>query len=180
MFTYLLVAALAHRPLSHRKWLNGTAVAVQVLVGIALVASMLYGSDKDVEARVKSPYYGVWSVEEYAVDGKALPPSLTEVTRWRRVILDDPQVFTLQYVDAPQDWFLLDLDQASQSFTLTKRGDAKWKAEFSYQHPERDILIFDGQLDGHQIHARLRRIDESRLPLTSAGFHWISEYANQR
>lgn len=135
---------------------------------------------KNVKAwAVKSPYYGVWSVEEYAVDAKVLPPSFTEATRWRRVILDSPKAFGVQYVDAPQRGFFLDLDQGKQSFTLKKRGDEKW-AEFSYQHPQEDMLVLDGHLDGHQIHAQLRRMDESRLALTSTGFHWISEYANQR
>lgn len=170
----------AHRPLSRRKWLNWTAVAAQVLIGIGLAGSMLHMFNKEVKARVKSPYYGVWSVEQYAVDGTVIPPSLTEATRWRRVILDSPQVFTLQYVDAPQTWFLLDLDQGKQSFTLTKRGDEKWKAVFSYQHPTGNILIFDGQINGHNTHAQLRRMDGSRFTLTSTGFHWISEQANQR
>lgn len=171
----------ADRPPSRRKSLNRTAVVLQLLCGIALAATMLNNFQKDVKARaVKSPYYGIWSVEEYVVDGEVQPPSLAEATRWRKVILDNPQRLGVQYVDAPQQSFFLDLDQGKQWFTLKKRGDEKWKAEFSYQHPQEDMLLFDGQLDGHQVHAQLRRTDTSRFVLTSAGFHWINEYPNQR
>jgi hypothetical protein len=169
------------RPLFRRRWLNRTVLGLQLLAGVGLASLFLYGSHQNArELAIKSPYYGVWSVEEYAVDGNVQPATLSEVTRWRRVILDFPQRLTLQFVDAPQQKFLMNLDQYKQSLTLTKLGDDNRKTELAMQHPSNDVLILDGLLDGHRIHAKLHREDERKFLLTSRGFHWINEYPNNR
>lgn len=50
---------------------------------------LLYPSDASKEQwgnfSQRPPFYGIWTVEELAVDGVARPPLLTDATRWRRV-----------------------------------------------------------------------------------------------
>jgi uncharacterized membrane protein YphA (DoxX/SURF4 family) len=162
--------------LFQRKWLNHSVWALQVLLGLFLACTAThYFYQEKKEYTAKPPYYGVWSVEEYAVDGTPKPPLLTDATRWRRVIFDYPGRVGVQLMDAPQQRFILALDADKKSFTLSKRGDDKWKANFSYQDPDRDRLELQGQFDGHQVHARLHREEESKFLLTSRGFHWINE-----
>jgi len=35
-----------------------------------------------------NPFYGIWSVDEFAADGEVRPPILTDNLRWQRVIFD--------------------------------------------------------------------------------------------
>ena len=174
--------ALSHPPLFQRRWLNrivaywfarGLTIAV-----LTLGSSVLTRIAKQFAAR--SPYYGAWSVDEYVVDGNSRPLSFSDTTRWRRVIFDYPQRLTVQFVDAPQEKFWLQLDQSKKSFTLKRLGDENPKAEFTLQDPGQGVLILDGQLDGHRIHAKLHREDERKFLLTSRGFHWINEYPQNR
>lgn len=169
------------RPFFQRRWLDRAVLTLQLLAGVGLTSLFLYGSHQNArELATKSPYYGVWSVEEYAVDGNVQPATLSQVTRWRRVILDFPERMTVQFVDATQQKFWLKLDQSKKSFTLTKLGDDTGEIEFALQHPSEDVLILDGPLDGHRIHARLRREDERKFLLTGRGFRWINEYPDNR
>lgn len=164
-----------------RRWLNWIVVAVQILFGLGMGVTMLYGYRQQAkEFAVRPPYYGVWSVDEYTADGAVRPPLLSDTTRWRKVILDFPERASIQFMDAPQERFILALDQNKKSFTLTKRGNENWKANLSYQDLGQDRLELNGQFDGHQIRAHLHREDESKYLLTSRGFHWINEYPFNR
>ena len=168
-------------PLFRRKWLNRTALALQLLCGLVLASLMLYGFHQNAkEMAIKPPNYGIWSVEEYAVDGNLRPRVLADGTRWQRVIFDYPERLSVQPMDGPQERFMLKLDEAKKSFTLTRRGDANWKAAFSYRDAGKDVLLLEGQFDGHKVTATLHREDESKFLLTSRGFHWINEYPFQR
>jgi hypothetical protein len=170
-----------YAPLFRRRWLNRTVLTLQLLCGLALTSLALYISHQQVkEMAVKPPYYGIWSVEEYAVDGNPQPLLLTEATRWRRVLFDSPERLSVQPVDGPQERFMLKLDQSKKSLTLSKRGDPNWKADFSYRDGGKDVLLLEGKFDSHKISATLHRVDESKVLLTSRGFHWINEYPMNR
>ena len=182
LFIFQRPARLSHPvPLFRRRWLNRTVLAVQLLCGVALASVTLYFSHQQAkEMAVKPPYYGIWSVEEYAVDGNPQPLVLTNATRWRRVLLDSPERLSVQPIDGPQERFMLKLDQSKKSFTLTKRADPNWKADFYYRDGEKDVLLLEGELDSHKVSAKLHRVNESEVLLTSRGFHWINEYPFNR
>ena len=59
---------------------------------------------------------------------------------------------------------------------MSKPNDWMWRTEFTYDNPQPDVLTLKGQMDGHQIAATLRRVDESQFLLLNRGFHWINEY----
>ena len=59
-------------------------------------------------------------------------------------------------------------------------GDPRPKAEFKYIRPEPDRLSLDGSYEGQSLRVELARIDHSKLPLISRGFHWINEYPYNR
>jgi hypothetical protein len=168
-------------PLFRRKWLNRAVLVLQLLAAFGYATLALYGSHQQNEqAAIKPPHYGIWTVEEYSVDGKVLPPSLSEANRWRRVILDHPERLTVQYVDSPQERFFLKQDRDKSSVTLNRRGDPNWKSELFYHEVDPDTIELQGKFDSHQMHARLHSVGESKFLLTSRGFHWINEYPNNR
>ncbi len=168
-------------PLFQRRWLSRAFVVLLLLFGLTIAVTGIMGAHQTVkQLAVRSPYYGVWSVDEYMVDGNVRLLSFTDTTRWRRVIFDYPQRLTVQFVDAPQEKFWLQLDQSKKSFTLERPGDQDHKAEFKFQDPGQGVLIIDGQLEGHHIQAKLHREDERTFLLTTRGFHWINEYPQNR
>lgn len=168
------------RPLFQRAWLNRAALVLRTVFIAGFSIYWLYSSYKiDVEYNglaSKTPFYGIWEVEEYAVNGQVRPPLITDASRWRRLVFEDPTflgVHTMRQ-ERPQ-YYVLQLDSNQKRFVLTKHKDPEWRSVLSYQQPRPDLLTVAGTIDGQKITARLHRIDESKFPLLSPGFHWISE-----
>ena len=167
--------------LFQKKWLNRGAWALQVVLGLYLaVMGLHYFHQEKKEFAVKPPYYGIWSVDEYVMDGNPHPPLLTDNLRWRRVILPFRGVMAVQLMDASRRPFSLALDQDKKLLTLSKFQEKTWEGDFSYQETAPGSLELDGKLDGHHIHAKLHREEESKFLLVSRGFHWINEYPYNR
>ena len=168
------------RPLFKRKRLNQIALAVQVLFGVVLLSRNLYHRQQDVrevaEARAQTPLYGIWSVEEFTVDGQVRAPLLTDPLRWQRIIIESPDVVTVQPMSSSPQYFDLSVDSRSKSFNMRKPNEWMRRADFTYENPQPDVLTLKGEMDGHQIEARFRRSDESQFLLLNRGLHWINEY----
>jgi hypothetical protein len=166
------------------RWLNVAVIAVRTLLVIGFASGTLWqayeSSKKFGDNAPRSPLYGIWNVEEFAIDGKVHPPLATDDSRWRRVIFDYPTLLGVQLMSNSRQRYVLGLDAEARRIALTKRDDPNWKAEITYQQPDSDTLMLDGKLDGHSIKAKLRRTDPSQFLLVSRGFHWINEYPFNR
>ena len=167
-------------PLFRRKGANRLALALQVAFAFYLLTTTLYASHQRLkQASIEPPFYGIWSVREYAVEGE-VPGSPADASHWKAVIFDFPERLTVQPLSgAPQRYFLK-LDQQKKTMDIVKRIDPAWKTELVYENPQPDILSLRGQVDGHQVHVKAHRIDPSKFLLTSRGFHWINEYPYQQ
>jgi uncharacterized membrane protein YphA (DoxX/SURF4 family) len=161
--------------------LNRIAVALQVLFAVVLLSNDLYHSQRAIselnQARRTTPLYGIWSVEEFTVDGQLRPPLLTDPLRWQRLVVEENGTATVQPMSGAPGYFSLKVDPTRKSFVLSKPNDWMWRAELAYENPQPDRLILRGQLDGQPVTATLRRFDESRFLLLNRGFHWINETA---
>src|SRR5215471_2902424 len=174
------VEAAAAPPLFHRLWLNRSLLGLQLLLCVVFATTDLYrsyGRAKEYGFLAPNPpLYGIWSVEEFTVDGELRPPLLTDDLRWQRVIFDRyPGVVAMQKMSGERVRYVLDLDVAKKKFTLSKRADPKWKSELTVEQPQPELVLLDGKMDGRQVHAKLRRQPESKFLLLSRGFHWINE-----
>ena len=164
-------------PLFQSKWLNRGLLVSQLVLGLFLATLSLCLSDQySKQEAVKPPLYGAWLVEEYAIDGQSKPPLTTDSTRWRRMFVEFPGWVVIQSMTDELQGFGVKVDETTKSLAFSKRIDSNWKAELTYQNPQPDLLILEGQLGGHRLNAKLRRVDESKFLLTSRGFHWINEY----
>lgn len=176
--------AVEYPQLFQRKWLNRGALALQILFGLYLVGSSLYQvrdqSKQYGSTAPKPPLYGIWMVDEFSVDGQVRPPLMTDATRWQRVIFQFSGVITIQPMSGANQYFTLDISTENKTFSLGKRNDADWKAEFSFEETEPELLMLSGEVDGHKTNAKLTRFDESQFLLTNRGFHWIQEYPFNR
>ncbi len=170
------------RPLFRRPWLSRTAVALQVAFGLVLLAYNLdhtgRRTQQAMQARSTAPLYGIWLVDEFKINGEALPPLLTDPIRWRRIIVESAEDAGVQPMSGPVQYRYLHLDRQNHKFTLT--GNGSKRAEFAYENPQPDVLILTGKIGEQPVSAMLHKEDESTFLLNSRGFHWIQEFSVNR
>jgi hypothetical protein len=156
-------------PLSKNKWLDRAMVLPAVFV-LGVSAFHLYRVYQFSQEPVPKPKLaGIWNVEEFVLDGRARPPLVSDETRWRRVVFDEPHVIALFTGDSRQR-FRFDLELASHRLTFSKEDDPRWSSYLSYQRLDPRLLAMEGMFDGHKVQARLRRMNEPRFPLVNRGF----------
>jgi hypothetical protein len=167
------------RPLFARRGFHrGALVFRTVFVAgfIALTAYDIYDSYKTYgDPAQKSPFYGVWNVDELVVDGQARPPLTTDGSRWRRMVFDYPQTLAIQLMSDSRERYGLKLDAVKRTLALTRRDNPAWKSTLTYQRPEPGRLLLEGTFDGKPVRAVLHRTDHPKFRLVSRGFHWINE-----
>jgi hypothetical protein len=163
---------------------NRIALVLQIIFGISLLAAAAYGARRDRmaygSARVKSPLYGIWNVDQLAIDGQLRSPLLNDYDRWRRVVFDFPDGVMFQRMDDSFTGYGASINVNEHTLALTKQSDKAWKAGFQFQRPSQDQLILDGNMDGHKIHMQLQLVDRNSFVLVNRGFHWIQEYPFNR
>lgn len=187
LFLNRAVRPSAEWPLFRRTAPNRAALAVQILLGLLLLGSSLIAAHQSYDTRGPGapmpPFYGIWSVKKFSVDGIVKPPLLTDKWRWRNVIFDrNPEQVSIESMDQKFQSFSSQLDLRTKSLVLEKsmrrmqtQESLQQKGQFSIQRPTAQTLILDGTYEGHQIHTDLERIDETKFLLNSRGFHWINE-----
>jgi hypothetical protein len=152
---------------------NRIAALVQLLLGIwVLIGCLQVGREAWHEfgdGRPKPELYGIWTVTDFSVDGKALPPLTTDETRWQRLVFDEPGVATYQRMDGELVPVAAKVDAGI--ITLPELD-----ARFTYDRSASDRLRLDGRLGGRPVTMSLERVDPNTFTLRSRGFHWVQEY----
>src|ERR1043165_6008288 len=98
-----------------RRW----APAARTLFVLALVAlSVQQARENQKFYTARSPFRGIWNVEEFALDGRVLPPVVGDASRWRRVVFDYPQSLGIQLMTDGRERFRLKLDEPKRTMTL--------------------------------------------------------------
>nr|UXE44166.1 hypothetical protein Hi04_10k_c1170_00013 [uncultured bacterium] len=154
---------------------NRIAVAVQIVFGVYLLA--MYADIGrtywylDGAGSPKSALYGIWNVEEMAIDGAVRPPELNDYDRrWRRVIFESPQWIFFQRTDDSFVRYGVTID--SNKLALTKGRSQTWQSSFTFQRPSPDRLLLDGQMDGHTINLKLQLLEFDTFRLLNSPFRW--------
>jgi hypothetical protein len=178
------VEPAVHRPLFARKSFHRTAFVIRTLFLVGFAVLALYetkGMYKTYGAGApRSPFYGVWNVDELVLDGTVRPPLVTDEERWRRVAFDRVGFITLQRMDDSRRSYAMKMDAGKKTMTLSQGDKPAWKSVLSFQQPDPQHLLLAGTFDGHPIRATLHRTDPGKLLLTSRGFHWINEFPFNR
>ena len=177
-------APSSDRPLFRTARANRIAMVAQILAGLFLIGANLYGSVSEYKiygaGRPKSPLYGIWNVEDFTLDGQTHAPLITDAARWRRVVFDFPEFMTIHGMDDEAQGYRAKIDENAKTLAITKFGNDKWSANFSFARPAPDQLIVDGVMDNHKVHAQMKLFDRSQFLLVSHGFHWIQDYPFNR
>jgi uncharacterized membrane protein YphA (DoxX/SURF4 family) len=184
--TRRLAAALAGRavgpssqpPLFASARANRTAVWLQVALGVYLMASFASLSLRywyaDGGGRApRSSLYGIWNVDQLAIDDRVQEPALNDYDRrWRRVIFDTPRVAVFQRTDDSLAHFTASID-GGRRLSLRKRGSTTWGATFRIDRPAPDRLVLDGDMDGQRIRMRLSLVELDTFRLLESRFRWV-------
>jgi hypothetical protein len=179
-------------PLSERIWIRrGATVAVSVLGAAVFCTVSLWAwrgyAKNQAAASVKPPYHGVWVVDDFAAGGPAghaiFTDKLTEEMhlqpgdeRWKSLIFERSKVLVIQCGNDVMDSVTFALDAAGKTAVLSDDADPKWKGTLTFSQTGPQLLSIQGTVNGSEISARLHRLDESKFPLTSRGFHFINEH----
>lgn len=165
------------QPLFRRAWLRHGTVVLRTLLVLAYTGYLLNFSAENAGAFYKRdpkwPLRGVWSVDEYVVDGQARPPLVTDADRWRRVVFDLPTTMAVQLMSDSRVRY--NLKQENAVLALARRDDPKWKTALAWRKPKPDLLEIEGPMDGHKVLVKLHREEVPKFLLTTRGFHWINE-----
>ncbi len=174
----------AERPLFRSPQANRIALVVQILAGLFLIGANAHGAISEYNVygpgRPKPPLYGIWNAQTVVIDGQVRPPLLTDPVRWRRLVFDFPSAMSIFGMNDDVHYYRASIDANAKTFTLSKYGDDKWKASFSYARPDASHLSLDGTMDNHKVHAEFDLLDPSKFFLKTRGFHWIQDYPFNR
>ena len=99
-------------PLFRRRWLEITAIALQLAFGLLFMGFKLYRQQHamDVERDRKSaPLYGIWLVNSFKIDGK--PDSVVADTlAWRRMVVSSSTDGMIESTSGPDRQVLVHFD----------------------------------------------------------------------
>lgn len=162
-----------------RRWLNRGFLIGQIALGLLLAGYNLHAANLQVKSlttgnfAAKPPLRGSWAVDEFTLDGQVRPPLLTDSTRWQKAIIDSTGGLMVQSMDGKLLRMPGKMDPDKKTLDLTRRDDARWKANLTYAFPSTGIMTMDGQLNNQRIHITFHQLDGKYL-LNTRGFHWIS------
>jgi hypothetical protein len=159
------------------------AVAAQIVFGAYLVGMNVNSGierwDRSGGGAPKSPLYGIWTIEQMAIDGETRSPLVTDFDRFRRVIFDRPTQAAFQRMNDTFEFYGAKIDTAAKTVTLT-RPNAESPGTFSYEQPAPDVLVLNGSIDGRKMQIQTRLLDRNSFLLVTRGFHWVQEYPFNR
>jgi hypothetical protein len=163
---------------------NAMALAVQVVFGVYLIGTNLFGAlgawTSYGDGSPKSPLYGIWNVDTLAIDGHVRPPLLTDPERFRRVIFGHPESAAFQRMDDSFVSYTADISVPKKSLTLTEESDASRKARYTFERLGPKRLLLDGIANKHRLRMELALVDRSTFLLVSRGFNWVQDYSFHR
>ena len=171
-------------PIGRTRLARRIADGAQAAIGLVLVASSLFAARQAWTqyggGAPRPPLYGIWDVEEMQIGGITVPPLVTDLERFRRVVFDRPNTIAFQGMDDTFVSYGARIDTAGQSVVLTSGAAGDTRGRFTFEQPAPDRLILNGEVEGRKMRMQLRLMDRDDFLLVSRGFHWVQEYPFNR
>ena len=171
------VQPVAAPPLFQRKWLNVGVLGMQLVLLAYWTGSDLHQAHQRVtqygDLAPRPPLYGIYSVEEFVVDGQVRPPLFTDEQRWHRFTFDRFNLMGIQMASGSVQRYHGNPDLTARTLQLSKNGEPGWKASFTLETPSPGEVTLNGEMDGKKIQARLRKVDFT-FALYTDNFHWVA------
>ena len=145
------------------------------------VLSPLWDSDKNSKifgaSAPRPALYGIWEVDSFERGHEAIPPLVGDSVRWRRMIVNYPGFLSIRLLNDSTRGYRVATDSVKRTLVLSTRKDSTAKFPFTYVRAgsHNEFLQLDGILGRDSLHLHLHRVDETKFPLLSRGYHWINE-----
>ncbi len=178
--------AVEEVPLFKDRQFNFAALLLQFVFGILVIflsGKEAYLDSVKAATHLPAPIRGIWTVEQFAIDGVPHPAMLTDTERWNRVIFDNADLLTIQPMNGSLQEYDLKLDPELRSFGFTRPGSTTVDGVFTLSQPQWDHITLDGKFDGRTVSASLHRVDlsdPSQFLLINRGFHWVNDSIHNR
>lgn len=156
------------RRTSFNRWAVGMQVVLGVWVAIGAAQISWTGYQEYGAGAPKPELYGIWSVQDFRVDGTLRPPLTTDEKRWQRIIFDIGGATTLQMMDGA----LVPVPADIADETLQMQQPL---ASLVIERPDDDTLVLSGEVDATPTSIVAHRMDHDALTLRSRGFNWVQE-----
>lgn len=178
------VEPVIYRPLLANESLNRRLSIIAKSLVIVFTIFTLYQTNElrkmYGDLAPKSPFYGIWNVEELEIANEPQPALLSNETRWRRVVFDNPRTFAVQLVNDTRNRYVLETDLGKRTFSLSKRDEPNWATTLNYSQPDSEQMILEGTFENKPLRAKLRRTETRKFLLMERGFNWINEFPFNR
>lgn len=194
-----------YRPLFESRLWNRVAAGMAFLLVATFVVMGIRSAQENYElfgaGRPKPEIWGIHDVESFQLDGEERPPLLTDETRWRALVVDDPRPLkfgtferpgriAVQQMNGELDHLAVELDVEGKTLTVLPEGQMSLEAAreageevttvLRYERPEPGLMILRGTLEGQPVEITLRERDLGDMLLISRGYRWINEYPFNR
>jgi len=158
-------------------WANRTLVIAQVMLGVCLFGSYLLDDIQlTIQLQNKSPLYGIWSVDEFIVDGQSQPLLLTDETLWRKIVFDDADYASVVIGNSGRRIYKAQFLPDKNILTLIGENPPETRFTFSIEPITSGRMTLNGEMNGRHVQIKLERFDEKKFILMNRGFRWINEY----
>jgi len=163
-------------PSFRRKWANWALLGIQMLViGYSSIISFVHARQAFTTDNARPALYGIWSVDEFSLNGQLMAADTTNVDRWHRLIVDSFTI-SIQSNDGAIDRYSSKIDLPGKKLVLTKRDDPGHPVTFNFSNPQTDRMLMEGAVGNRHLSVKLHRITAPAFLLNTRGFHWINEY----
>ena len=88
------------------------------------------------------------------------------------MIFDAEDAVIVQRTDDSFAHYRATIDATSRTLTLKKGTSQLWRSSFTFTH-DGNRLALDGEMDGHEIRARLQRVEFDTFRLLNSTFRWV-------
>ena len=124
------------------------------------------------------PIYGMYEVEEFSLNGQSMPPLATDRLRWQKVLFGPRGSLSPMSIvmmdDSLQTYYSARYDGDKHTVTIfTQNGQTK--NVLTYSRPDADHLTIEGPFKTDSVSVKLKKIDETKLPLVSSRFSWLND-----
>jgi hypothetical protein len=161
---------------SDSKWVRiGRPVAkAMVIIYMAAMSIMISLNLETKLTHPKAPFYGIYEVEEFIRNGQTVPPLATDRTRWKTAVFEDTRKVLIKLMDDNYDYHPAQFDSSSSKITIHTGEKDNVENILTYSLPDVDHLVLQGQSGNDELWVRLKKLDESKIPLVSDKFKWIN------
>ena len=89
------------------------------------------------------------------------------------MIFDSPEWIFFQRTDDSFVRYGVSIDVRQKTLDLSKGHSRTWHSNFTFERPDMDRLLLNGQMDGHKVNMKLQLVEFDTFRLLNSRFRWV-------